>query len=146
MRSLRLARIAAQAELLRLRRFTRRQVVRVILGAIALVFLLACLAALHVAGYFGLRRADILPVYAALIVAGVDFLIAAVLGLLAARDTPDRVEREALQVRRSAQEQLIEAATMTAVIGPILRSLGTRKVYGLALAALTARYLSGGRR
>jgi len=146
MRGLRLARIAAQAELLRLRRMARRQAVRVALGAIALTFLLACLACVHVAGYFGLRRADIAPVWAVLIVAGVDLLIGLLFLIAAARDSPDPIEREALQVRETAQAQMLEAAAIGAVLGPVLRSLGVRKVYGLVLAALSARYLTGARR
>ncbi len=145
MRSLKLAQIAAQAELLRLKCFGERQVGRAVMGAIALVFLLAFLASLHVAGYFALRRAAILPVWAALIVAGVDLLIALVVGLIARSSRPGRVEREALEVRRVAQQHLVEAAAMTAVVGPVLRSLGMRKIYGLALAAMTVRYLSGRR-
>lgn len=145
MRSLKLARVAAQAELLRLRRYGERQVGRVVIGAIAAVFLLACLACVHFAGYFALRRADILPVWATLIVAGVDLLLALIFGLSALRNQPGRLEREALEVRLVAQQQMMETAAVTAVVGPVLRSLGVRKVYGLALAALTARYL-GGRR
>lgn len=145
MRSLKLARIAAQAELLRLRRYGDRQIARLVLGAIALVFVLAWLGTLHFAGYFALRRADIAPVWAALIVAGVDLLVALILGIAALRNRPGRLEREALQVRLAAQQQLLEVAATTAVVAPLLRSLGMRKAYGLALAAMTARYLTGRR-
>ena len=48
-------------------------------------------------------------------------------------------------MRLAAQHQMMEAAAMTAVVAPVLRSLGMRKVYGVALAALTARYLTGRR-
>ncbi len=143
MRSLKLAKIAAQAELLRLRRYGDRQIGRAVLGAVALVFLLACVAVLHFAGYFALLRAGIAPVWATLIVAGVDLLLALALGLAALRNKPGRLEREALDVRLAAQHQLMEAAATTAVVAPVLRSLGLRKAYGLALAALTARYLTG---
>lgn len=146
MRSLRLARVAAQAELLRLRHFARRQVVRAVLGAIALTFLLACLAAVHFAGYFALRRAHIAPVWDTLIVAGVDLLIGLIFLIAAASDTPGKVEHEALQVREAAQRQMMEAAAVSAVVGPVLRSLGVRKLYALALAGLTARFLGAARR
>jgi hypothetical protein len=46
-------------------------------------------------------------------------------------------------VRQTAQTQMLEAAALTTLVGPLLRLVGTRKVYGLALAALTARYLGG---
>ena len=145
MRSLKLARVAAEAELLRLKRFGERQVGRAVMGAIALAFLLAFLACLHFAGYFALRRADILPVWAALIVAGVDLLIALIFGLIALGNRPSQVEREALEVRLAAQHQIMETAAVNALVVPLARALGLRKVYGLALAALTARYLSGRR-
>ncbi len=140
MRSFRLARIAAQAELLRLRHLLRRQAVRAALGAIALVFLLACLGALHVVSYLALRlRLDALT--SAAIVAGADLLLALIFGGLALRDSPGRVEQEALLLRQTAQAQMMEAAAATIILGPVLRLLGVRKLYGLALAALTALYL-----
>lgn len=146
MRVFRLARVAAQAELLRLRRLARRQAMRAALAGVALLFLLACLAALHLAGYLALRGAAVAPVHAALIVAAADLLLGALFAALAARDVPDAVEREAAQLRETAQRQVMEVAAMTAVAGPILRTLGVRKLYGLALAVLTALYLGRPRR
>jgi hypothetical protein len=146
MRAFRLARVAAQAEVLRLRRFLRRQAVRAALGATAAVFLLGCLAWLHVTGYFALLRAGILPLWGSLILAGVDVVIGLFFGLLALRDSPGRVEREALEVRRTAQAEMTEAAAMTAVVGPLLRSLGLRRIYAVALAALMARFFGGAAR
>lgn len=145
MRSLQLARIAAQAEGLRWRGLLRRQAIRVALGVVAAVFALACLAALHVAAAIALLHQQVPLLYAVLIVAAVDLVIALVLALLAARDVPGPVEREAVQVREAARKQVLEAAALTTLAGPALRLLGARKFYGLALAALTARYL-GGRR
>jgi hypothetical protein len=144
MRSVSLARVAAQAELLRLRRLARRQGMRAAFGAIAIVFLVAALVGCHVAAAMALT-VYMQPIYAALIVAAIDLVIGVIFLLVAARDTPDAIEREALQVRLAAQEQMLEVAALTTLIGPLLRLIGTRKVYGLALAALTARYL-GGRR
>jgi NO-binding membrane sensor protein with MHYT domain len=140
MRSVRLARIAAEAELLRLRLMGRRQAMRAVLGVVAAIFLLACLAALHLAGYQALLVRGLEPWLAALIVAGVDLVITLAFAALAMRDTPSRAEREALEVRKRAQLQLAEAVAVTALTGPILRMLGTRRLPGLALAALTARY------
>ena len=56
MRSVKLARVAAQAEVLRLRRFARRQSVRAVMGVVAVVFLLGVLIALHVAGGMALAE------------------------------------------------------------------------------------------
>jgi predicted histidine transporter YuiF (NhaC family) len=143
-RSVQLAKVAAQAELLRLRRHARRTAVRAGFGVVATVFLIGALAAAHVAGGIELSQ-YVAPVWAVLILAGVDLLIGIVLAILASRNTPDRIEREAQQVSETARSQLMEAATMATLVGPALRLLGGRKTYGLALAALTARYL-GGRR
>jgi len=75
----------------------------------------------------------------------VDMLIGVVLALFAARDRPSRLEQEALAVRETAGQQLAQAARLTSLAAPLLRMIGTRKAYGIALAALTARYLSGRR-
>jgi hypothetical protein len=123
MRLLRLGKIAAQAEALRLRRLARRQMRRGAYGAIAALFALSLLAWLHIAG--GLALAQMVgPVRAALIVAGVDLVIAGIFGAVAASNRPDRIEREALAVREEARAQMAEAAVMTAVVGPVLRRVG----------------------
>jgi hypothetical protein len=144
MRALRLARIVAEAEALRWRHLLRRQRTRVVLGAIAALFLLAALAALHAAAVLALMRI-VAPIYAVLSLAGADFVIAAALGAVAARDAPGPIEREAIQVREIARAEIVNAAAATASLAPLVRSLGARKAYGLALAALTARYLTARR-
>jgi hypothetical protein len=143
-RSVELVKVAVQAEALRLRRHARRTALRAGYGAVAIVFLLAAFTAAHVAGALELSQ-HVSPVQAVLIVAGADLVIAIVLGLLASRDTPDRIEHEARQISETARSQLLEVAAMATLVGPALRMLGKRTSYGLALAALTARYL-GGRR
>lgn len=144
MRGIQLARVAAQAELLRLRGLSKRQATRAAFAAVAAIFLLATLVALHVAAGMALTL-YVAPIWATLIVAAFDLIVGLILLVLAMRDTPSRMEEEAHQVRVLALEQMKEAAALTTLVGPMLRLLGTRKVYGLALATLTARYL-GGRR
>ncbi len=144
MRNVSLARVAAQAEALRLRAFVNRNVVRAILAGIAVFFLIAAIVAGHIAGAMALTR-YVDPLRATLIVGAVDLVIALVFGLIAATSKPSRIEIEALEVRRTAQAQLTEAVAMTALLGPLMRLVGGRKLYGLVLAGLTARYL-GGRR
>jgi type IV secretory pathway VirB2 component (pilin) len=144
MRTVSLAKVAAQAELLRVRRRGRRTVHRAAYGAVAAVFAIAALAGAHVAIVLALTpRFQLLG--AVLIVGGGDLVIAVVLGLLAARDAPDAIERQAHEIRQTALGQLGETLALTTVIAPALRLMGGRKTYGLALAALTAHYL-GGRR
>ena len=69
MRTLRLARIAAQAEGLVLRRHLRRVIVQAILGAVAAIFLICALALAHFAGWLALVRV-VAPVWAACRLAG----------------------------------------------------------------------------
>ncbi len=107
MRSVTLARVAAQAELLRLRRLARRQAMRAAFASVAVVFLVAALVGGHVAAAMALTT-YVQPIYAVLILAAVDLVIAVILLLVAARNTPDQIEREALQVRLAAQEPGIE--------------------------------------
>ena len=103
MRSINLLRIAAEAELLRLRAMMARQGRRAAFGAIALVFGMAVLALAEIAGWQGLRLL-VQPIPATLILLGINLVIAAVFGVLALRSVPGHTEREALQVRRQALE------------------------------------------
>ena len=92
LRPLRLARIAAEAEGLRLRYVAQRTVTRGIVGLIALIFLLGALGFFHAAFWFWLRRHFESPA-TSLIVAGGDLLIAldfrTVRGAILARSTRD---------------------------------------------------------
>ena len=137
----RLARIAAEAERLRLKRHVRRLVIRAIFGAIAGVFLLFAITSAHVAGYIALRLV-LEPLYAAGVVFGVDLVLAILLGMFAMRGGEDALETEARAVRDRALGQLRDRAAMVALLGPLARIFGKRGVYGGILAALTARFLS----
>ena len=101
MRSLRLYRIAAEAEGLRLRRMSQRTVTRVAVGAVAMVFLTAALIFAHLVVWFWLRTM-FSELVAAAIIGGGDLVLGLILVLFAAVSSPGRVEREALQVRRQA--------------------------------------------
>jgi hypothetical protein len=129
MRPLRLARIAAEAEGVRLRQLARRTVFRAVCGIVALVFLAGALAFCHFAIWFWLRQ-SFAPPAAALIIAGGDLLLAIVLGVLAARSSPGRVEVEALAVRRRAVESITGSIALT--------TLGTQ-LLGLAIRVLRRR-------
>jgi hypothetical protein len=122
-RFVRLGKIAAQAEALRWRRLIRRTVTRAVYTAIAAIFALGLLAWLHIAVFFALVP-PVGEIWAALIVAGVDLLIAAILGSLAAFSGPDRIEREAALVRDEARSQMAEAAIMTVLVEPVLQRAG----------------------
>ena len=141
MRTVSLAKVAAQAELLRVRRRGRRTMHRAAYGAAAGVFAIATLAAAHVAIVLALTP-RFQPLYAVLIVGGGDIVIAIVLGLLAARDAPDSIEREAHELRQKALGQLGETLALTTVVTPALRLIGARKTYA-AGAGGADRPLSG---
>jgi hypothetical protein len=122
MRTLRLARIAAEAEGLRLRERVRRSVIRAVLGIVALGFLACAVVFAHISGWFWLRTYwERLP--AALIVTGADLVLTAVLALLAARSSPGRAELEALAVRRRALDSAASTLAFSAIAMQLLRLL-----------------------
>jgi hypothetical protein len=122
MRPVRLARIAAEAEGVRLRGMMTRMLTRVIFAVIALVFVLGALVFVHVAAWYEIRTAlDLSYLVTAAILGGVDLLIAIILLVLASRSAPSRVEVEALEVRRKALEGLSSTLSLTQMAMPVLR-------------------------
>jgi MFS family permease len=119
-RAFRLARIAAEAEGLRLRERMRRTAMRAAFGIVAMGFLAGAVVFAHVAAWFWLRVAWEAQ-YAALMVAGADLVLAIVLALLAARSTPSRVELEALAVRRRAIDSVGSTLAFSALAMQLLR-------------------------
>ncbi len=144
MRTANLVKVGVQAEALRLRQMADRTAYRAAFAAVAVVFIVAAIAALHVAGAMYLATM-MPPADASLVVAGIDVVIAAIFGVVALTKGPGQIEREALAIRQTAQAQIGEAVAMTALVGPVARMVGGRKLYALTLAALTARYLGGAR-
>ena len=129
MRSFNLLRVAAEAELLRLRTLLARQGRRAAFGAVAVIFVLGVLILGEVAGWQMLRL-YVAPIAATLILLGINFAIAAVFGGLAARSTPGHVEREALRVRRQALDAARGALPLTAVLPVATTLLGLRRRRG----------------
>lgn len=122
MRPLRLARIAAEAEGLRLRRMAQRTVVRLAILLIALFWLFCAIAIFHVGVWFLLRNdLEWETQTAGLAMAGFDFAIAVVLIIVAAVSGPGRVEREAREVRDRAWENTTTSLGTTALLLPALR-------------------------
>ncbi len=146
MRTTDLARAAASAEVLRIKRLVRRQVFRAVYGVVAAVFALGVLILLHVVGYTALVP-SLTPLEASLVLLAVDVAIAALFGVLAARGAPDPIEQEAKLVRDQAIAEMRESVAISALVGPVGRiagrTLGKKHMYGLTLAALTARFLTG---
>ena len=116
-RILRLARIAAEAEGLRLRRRLRRAVIRCILGLVALIWLFGAAVLAHIAVWNWLRDSiGWTALGAAWTLCGVDALVGVAAALIAGMLGPGRVELEALAVRSRA----IEAATTSIAISSML--------------------------
>ena len=122
MRPVRLARIAAQAEVVRLRGMAVRIATHVVLGIVALVFLLGTLVFAHIAAWYGIRIGGGMSFVAtAGILGGADLLIAVILGFLASRTSPSKTEVEAYDVRQRAIAGIGSALSLTAMILPVLR-------------------------
>ena len=119
MRSVNLVKIAAEAEVLRLRSMLARQARRAAFGVGALIFSLALLALAEIAGWQALRLfVESIPATLMLLV--INLVIAAVLAAIAARSSPSHAERELLRVRRDALDGAKGALSITAAF-PLLR-------------------------
>lgn len=126
MRAVELAKVAAAAEALRLRRLARRQAIRAGLGVGAAVFGIAVFVLLHIIIYDLLRFA-LSPVVSAIVVFALDLLAAGVLGMLALRSAPDQIEEEALAVRKQAMIEMRRSITVMAVAGEAARLVIRRR-------------------
>jgi len=120
MRTFRLARVAADAELLRLRLSVRRAAVRAIFALVALGFLAGAAVCCHIAAWFWLRQ-HWEPPQSALILGGIDLVLALILALMAVRSSPSRAELEALAVRRRALEGITASLAFSALATQLLR-------------------------
>ena len=126
MRSINLLKLAFEAELLRLRAMMARQGRRAAFGALAVVFGLAVLVWAEAAGWQALLI-KFEPLPATFILLGVNLVIAAACGVLAARSTPGHTECEALRVRRQALEAARGSLVFTAAVPTVTALLGMRR-------------------
>jgi hypothetical protein len=119
MRTLRLARVAAEAEALLLRRRLRSIAIRAALGLVAGLFLIGAAGMLHV--FLWVRLEPRLgAAMTALAMAGGDALVAIVIGLFAMRTPADRVAEGAVAVRDQAVNEMRNAVTLGALLRPVL--------------------------
>ncbi len=133
MKTVRLARIAAEAETLRLRRIARRIAIRAAFAVVCAVFALAVLAMLHATGWLW-AATHFGSVVAALIVLGVDVVLCIIFGVLAARSGTDRIEQEALHVRQTAVQQIGQSLALIAMLRPVTRRARTGGLLGRLFA------------
>lgn len=151
MRTVELAKVAASAEALRLRRVAHRQGMRAAYGAGAAVFAIAVFVLLHVVAYNAMVP-GLSPLVASLIILGVDLVVAAILGYLALSNKPDAVEDEAKMIRQQAIVELRKSMTAVALAGEaaslllrrprtvtVVRPRGTVRLAGELAARLMAR-------
>lgn len=115
MRSGDLAKIAAEAEVLRIKHMLKRQGLRAAFGLIALVFLLAVLILANIAAWQVLQL-YISPINATLVLLGINLLLAIIFGLIAVRSSPSRTEREALAIRQRALGEARNSLALSALV------------------------------
>jgi hypothetical protein len=84
------------------------------------------LALAEAAGWLALRH-QVESIPATLILLGVNLVIAAVSGVLAARSSPGHTEQEALRVRRQALDAARGTLAFTAAIPAVTHLLGSRR-------------------
>jgi hypothetical protein len=122
MRPVRLVRIAAEAEGVRIRGMMTRVVTRVIFAVVALLFIVGALTFGHIAAWYEIRTAlNQSFLMTTGILGGADLLLGIILLLLASRSAPSRVEQEAREVRRKALEGLGSTLSLTQLAMPVLR-------------------------
>jgi hypothetical protein len=132
MRTLQLAKVAAQAEGLRLRSMAERQTRRAAFGAVACVFLIAFLVAAHIA--IGMALVPrFTPVQAVLIVGAGDLALTLLLGAMAAFSKPGKIEQAAYEVGQRAREEIRASLTVPVLIGSAARSIGGRNMVNLLM-------------
>lgn len=115
MRAVELAKVAASAEALRLRRLARRQALHAAFYAAAGVFGIAAFVVLHVVLYHLLAR-GLGPLGASVALLVLDLVVAGVFVYLATRRTPDEVEEEARYIRQQALAEMRRSLTPAALL------------------------------
>lgn len=150
MRALDLAKVAASAESLRLRRIVHRQSMRAAFGAGAAVFGIGVLVLLHVVAFQAMTP-NVGPIAASAILLGVDLVIAGVLAYLALSNKPDAIEDEAKVIREQAIVEMRKAVGVMALAGEVtgmvlrrpqrtvVKPRGTVRLAGELAARLMAR-------
>jgi hypothetical protein len=118
MRTLRLARVAAEAEALLLRRRLRQAAIRAVLGAVAALFLIGAVTMLHV--YAWVRLVPLWgPELTALVLAGADAAVAIIVALFALHTPTDPIAAGAVAVRDQAMNEMRTAFTIGALLRPL---------------------------
>jgi hypothetical protein len=119
-RTFRLAQATIEAERVRLRLRVRRVGLRLALGIIGAIWLVAGLTCLHVAAWLWLA-----PQWgglaSALALAGFDLVLAIIMLLLASRGRETAAEREAKAIRDNAWRETLRALTLAGMLQPLMQ-------------------------
>lgn len=119
-----LARIAAEAESVRLRGRAKRAVGQIVAGLVGLSFLLIAIGFMHAGVWFWLREALGWTGYAAsATLAAADLVIAGLMAGMALRSSPSQVERDARQIRDRAWQGIRDSMVLATFIRPAFRLL-----------------------
>src|SRR3954452_6065831 len=124
MRATRLLKVAADAELLRLRLLLKRQGIRAAFGLLAAMFAISVLVLINVVAWQVLRLL-VPPIPATLILLGLNLVLTGILAFLAARSSPGEDEREALRIRQQALLASRASVALSAIVpiaGTLLRA------------------------
>jgi hypothetical protein len=142
MRAVTLARTAADAEVLLIRREISTAIRRAAYAAVGAVFGVGVLVLLHVLAYVEIRIqfAWGTPPVAVLIVLAFDLVVMLVF-LLMARSGADPVADELRTLRDQCLGEMKRSLGSAAALTAARRYLGRKQIYGVALAMLTARFL-----
>lgn len=122
MRTVDLAKVAASAEALRLRRIAHRQGMRAAYGGVAAIFAIGVLVLLHVVAYHLLVPA-VSPTTASIILLAFDLVVAGVCGYLAMGNAPDAIEEEAKMIRQQAIIEMRKSMTVMSLAGEAAGSM-----------------------
>ena len=141
MRAVQLARVAAQAERLRVQALVRRQIRRGVYGLVGTVFAVGALGFAHLVAWLALAPV-IGPMWTGVALLIFDLLVALGLGLLAFCSTPGEIEAEAQLLKRRALRQMKQDMALSALVPALGMFIGTKRARsGLLLAGLASRLL-----
>ncbi len=121
-RPLRLARVAAQAEVLVVRRQMAGYARRAVWAAAAAVFALGVLILAHIIAYMALRQYAMFgPIPAAAIVLAADLVITIVFAVMASGEVRDPILDDARRLRDQSLDQARQSMTLAAMVAPLTR-------------------------
>lgn len=120
MQTIDLARAAAAAEILRIRRLIARQLNRAVYAAVAAVFALGALVLVHCVIYVALLNV-VSPLVDTILLLVLDVVVAAAFGVIALRNAPDRLENEARDLRDRSISGMKASLALETLTGPVGR-------------------------